>query len=346
MMKTGVALGCLIGATGCVFILEPKTEPQPTPVPLTCNPEAVIKDVPVVHVLFATRIERGTFNLAEKYSKVMTETALGLAALDVNVTRGVIVRQDERHVSPIMLAAYGCALDDPFNLLPAEVIRHYALNSDPDDVDLGCAIDPLVSLGARLTDTVTQYPPELPGTNGVTVFGSAPDLLLIVHIDALGRKTGFDEAPCADAASAIQDDDDGNATWLDYAGTVPQNRIVHWFFATEELVSHEDFVGACTSIDGFPSSVLDNLEESKKAFYGPLGEAVADRGASVAALPMCNMLVEPDERAFLKDQIKRIADILGLPFDEQRLKDVLAGGLGALNPPPEGTGELGPIPGP
>src|SRR5687768_13219681 len=208
MKRLAPALGLFMGAASCVFIIEPGgNNPTPTPVPLTCNPETLTKDVPIIHVYFATRIERGTYNLADKLGTVMTEVALGLAALDANVTTGVIVRQDERAVSPTILAAYGCTLDNPFNLLPQDVIRHYALHSDPDDVDLGCAIDPLVTLGEHLTDAVTQYPPELGGTNGVSVFGSAPDLVLIVHFDSLGRKTGFDEPGCDDAKRALSGDE-------------------------------------------------------------------------------------------------------------------------------------------
>jgi hypothetical protein len=340
MKRLAPALGLFVGAASCVFIIEPGgNNPTPTPVPLTCNPQTLIEDVPIIHVYFATRIERGTFNLADKYGKVMTDVALGLAALDANVTTGVIVRQDERPVSPTILAAYGCTLDNPFELLPADVIRYYALNSDPDDVNLGCAIDPLISLGEHLTDAVTQYPPGLSGTNGVSVFGSAPDLVLIVHLDSLGRETGFDEPGCAAAKRALEGGDDGNATWLNYAGSVPHDRIVHWFFTTEELVSREAFVNGCKQVDGFPSSLLDNLEESRKAFYVPMADLVADRGASVAALPMCRMLVEPEEQTFLKDQISHVAGILGLQFDEERLTNVLNGGLPALHPPPEAGGE-------
>src|SRR5688572_24770931 len=108
MRRLLASIGFASVAASCVFIIEPGgNTPTPTPVPLTCNPETLIKDVPIIHVYFATRIERGTYNLADKFGKVMTDVALGLAALDANVNTGVIVRQDERAVSPIVLAAYG-----------------------------------------------------------------------------------------------------------------------------------------------------------------------------------------------------------------------------------------------
>src|SRR5688572_9083699 len=126
MRRLLASIGFAPVAASCVFIIEPGGNmPTPTPVPLTCNPEPLLMDVPIIHVYFATRIERGTINLADKFGQVMTEVVLGLAALDANVNTGVIVRQDERAVSPVILAGYGCTLDNPFELLPADVIKYY-----------------------------------------------------------------------------------------------------------------------------------------------------------------------------------------------------------------------------
>jgi hypothetical protein len=333
-----------IALASCVIIIEPGGN-TPTPIPpLSCSLEALAAEAPIVHIYFAMRIERSTVNLADRYSQLMQDTSLALAAIGANVTTGVLVREDERPVPQPLLAAWGCVLDDPTRLVPADVIRWYATNVELDDDELGCAIDPLVEIGARLSDVVTQYPPELAGTSGQRVFSSAPELVLVVHVDSLGRKTGFDEPACADATRAITAGGNGDAPWLAYAGSVAQDRIVHWFINTDELVSRESFVASCKSVDGFPSSVLDTLEESKKALYGPLAQAVAESGGAAASLPMCKMLVEPEERMFVKSQVKGIANMLGLPFDEKRVSEVLEGGFPALMPPPEGAGELA-IPG-
>lgn len=339
-MRALAALGLLVGTASCVIIVEPGgNTPVPIPTPLTCNPAS---EAPRVHLFFATRIERSTVNLADRYSEMMQDVALGLAAIGADVTTGVLVRQDERWVSRPILAAWGCTLDSPEQLRPSDVIRHYAIEAPPEDGNLGCAVDPLVRLGASLTDAVTQYPPGLNGTNGRRVFGLAPDLVLVVHIDSVGRKTGYDEPGCQDAADAFAADEDGIAPWLAYQSSMPHDRIVHWFFTTQELVTRETFVAACKSVEGFPSSVLDTLEESRKALYGPLGQTVSGRGASVGVLPLCNMLVQIEERKFLNGQLAHIANLLGLSFDEERLKTIFEGGLEELlNPPPAG----GPAPG-
>ncbi len=338
---------CLLAA-GCVIIIQPGSDtPTPVPLPLQCSPGLGDGEVPTVHIFFATRVERSTVNLADRYGEVMQDVGLGLAALGANVETGVLIREDERRVAQPILAAWGCALDSPEALAPADVIRWYATETDlGEDVNLGCAIDPLVTVGAHLADAVTQYPTALPGTSGRSIFGSAPDLVLVVHLDALARKTGFEEAGCDTARAALEETGaDGQAAWLDYAGGISQDKIVHWFFTTEEQVPRDAFVAACKQVDGFPSSVLDTLEESKKALYGPMGSAVNDAGGDVARLSMCRMLVQGEERAFLKAQLAGLAKKLGLNFDEQRLKDVLNGGLGALlNPPGEAGGLALPEP--
>lgn len=323
MMKrllAGLGLSILVGS--CVIIVKPGgDQPTPVPVPLTCNPAS---EAPKAHVFFATRIERSTVNLADRYGAVMQDVVLGLAAAGVEVTTGVLVRQDERQIQQPMLAAWGCSLDSPEELIPADVIRYYATQAEPEEAPLGCAVDPLLSLGAGLPDAVTQYPPGLPGTRGLSVFSRAPDLVLVVHLDHLARRTGFDDPACDDARRTLQGD------WLAYAGELPRDRVVHWFFSTEEQLSREAFVAGCRMVDGFPSSVLDSLEESKLPFYGPLEQAVLDAGASTAGLSMCRVLVETEEKKFLMNEIGRVAGMLGLSVDEERVKEVLAGGLPEL----------------
>lgn len=329
-LLAGLALSFAVAS--CVIIVKPGgDQPVPVPIPLTCNPAS---EAPKAHVYFATRIERSTVNLADRYSTVMQDVALGLAAAGVEVTTGVLVRQDEREIQQPMLAAWGCNLDSPERLLPADVIRWYATQTEPEDAELRCAVDPLVSLGANLPDTVTQYPPGVPGTNGLSVFGAAPDLVLVVHLDHLGRRIGFEEPACDDARRALQSD------WLAYAGPdVPRDRVLHWFLSTEEQLSRDAFVAGCKMVDGFPSSVLDSLEESRTAFYGPMDELVRSSGGSTAGLSMCRLLVETEEKKFLKQEIEHVAGMLGLTVDEERLKSVLAGGLPELageEVPPEG----------
>jgi hypothetical protein len=325
LVMRALALSALIAAPGCVFIVKPN-EPTPVPTPLVCNP---LSEAPKVHVYFVARIERSTVNVADRYGAVMQDVALGLTAVGAEVTTGVLIRADERQIDTPLLAAWGCNLDSPESLIPSDVIRFHAIQRAPAGPAVGCAIDPLITLGAGLTDVVTQYPPGVPGSSGRSVFSGAPDLVLVVHLDHLRRKSGFDDPSCDGARAALLEGDE-QSEWLDYGGGLPRDRVVHWIFATEEGVSREAFVGECKSIDGFPSTALDTLEESPAAFYGPMGEALAGAGESVGRLSMCRLLVDTEEKRFLRRGVEEIAGILGLKVDQARFDQILSGGIPEL----------------
>ncbi|MCK6548210.1 hypothetical protein L6R52_20340 [Myxococcota bacterium] len=310
----------------CTIIVQPggpSPTPVPLPVPLTCVESGSQASA---HVLFDVRVERTTVNLAQRYQALMEQTVMALATARIMTTLAAIVRLDERPIEPAVLAAWGCSLDDPRTLTPEQVLSYWATAPSPPPSPIGCALDPLVGVGEDLGAVVTQYPPELPGTSGRRVFGSAPDLVLVVHIDGEPRRAGFDDAACSKTRAVLGAD--GAARWLGYAdGAPPMDRVVHWFITSDELVDRETFVERCRAYEGFPSDVLDLVDPSPKALYGPLAGALDRAGAGrVAALPLCALFTDGSLAVFLKQEIEALAELAGTSIDETAFASVLGGG--------------------
>lgn len=336
-LTTPLAALCLLAAdlTGCTIIIRPEVGGgPPVATPLVCVPGS---EMPSAHVYFSARIERSTVNLADRYQSLMTDTVLALAGAGIQTTHAVLIRADERPVDNRVLGAWGCNLDSPEDLKPADVIRHYATEGILRESPLGCVLDPLRQTGANLADEVTRYPPQLPGTSGRRIFGYAPDLVLVVHLDGLERRSGFGDPGCTEARLALGGvAADGGVAWLAYQGpNPPPNLTAHWMLATPESVDRATFVRACRQVDGFPADVLDLLEPSPRAVYGPLGQTLASTGARVASLPFCDFLAGPSE--FLVQEAVAMARMLGLDVDPARVRQVLAGGLPGLAPPGGGA---------
>lgn len=326
-IRAGVAAALVpVALAGCVIIVEPDdgVVPVPVPVPLVCDPTS---EAPVAHVYFSMRIERSTVNLEPYLTRFMQRVVLGLAGAGIQAGQVVLVRADERPGGNPLLAAWGCRLDNPEVLRPEDVLRFYAVQESlDDDAEPGCATDPVAYLGGALGEVVTQYPRALDGTSGLSVFGSAPDLVLVVHIDPLERRAGFDAPACASAQRLVERDADGRAAWLAYAGDDPAaDRVVHWTITTPERVSRATFIDDCRAQEGFPSEVLDLIEPSAEALYGPLLATAEQRGFGVRSLGFCEMLA--DDRDFLIDGSLELGRRVGLSVDEQQVIDVLDNGL-------------------
>jgi hypothetical protein len=315
----------LSAAVGCTIIVQPnQNTPVPVPTPLVC---ADVEGQPNAHILFNVRVERTTVNVRGRYEQFMVATAGALGAAGILTTEAALVRLDERPVEPQVLAAWGCNLDSPKELPPERVLEYYAVKSTTADSPIGCAVDPLLNVGERLTEVVTQYPAELGGRSGLRVFSRRPDLVLVIHVDDRPRRVGFDEPACSGARALLGDG--GLATWLKYSGEdAPMERVVHWFVTTDELVDRATFVERCKQYEGFPAEMLDAIDPSTKALFDPLAEALGDAGAGrVAKLPLCAMLVDTERAKFLRSEIYEIADLVGTKVDEKMLSSVLSGAL-------------------
>lgn len=336
-----VLLAAAAALPGCTIIINPSVGdvPTPIPVPLTCAPG---NSAPTAHIIFSTRIEKTTVNLAGHYSRFITNTGLMLAGAGLQPTNAVLLRADERPRQNEVLAAWGCTLDSPEELSPKDVITYYAINEPLEEAPLGCVTDTLTSAGEALPDLVTRYPPQLSGTNNARVFSTAPDLVLVVHLDGLPRRTGLADTQCASAEVMAQTLGDDTAAWLSYVDRrVPLSRVVHWFVATEEGMDRSTFVERCRRFEAFPTDVLDVLEPSAQALYTPLAERIQQGGGVATFFPMCEML-GADAR-FFKEQAALIGGLVGLDVDPDKVIEVIENG-GVL-PGPEGEGALGPRPG-
>lgn len=327
----------LLLLSGCTIIIEPPDPPPIAPffVPFTCLPVAVdlvtgepeLEEEPAAsaQIIFTVRIDRTTANLASTYDAFMTEVVAGVAALGVQVSEAALVALDERPV-PSLLAGWGCGLDDPEMLTPEQVLRFYATTWAPPPEPIGCATDPLVDVGARLVEVMTNYPDGLAGTSGRTVFGEAPGLLLIVHLDALARRTAFNEAGCQ-RARALATAQDGTAAWLEFFGPkIAMNRVVHWFVATDEGVDDATLAARCRAVEGFDLGLFDGLEASPRALYDPLASEIQAAGGRASRLSMCRLTVEKDRQQFLLEELGKLAADLGVSIDARLLLALLGSG--------------------
>lgn len=322
--KGALLLGLAAAVGSCVIIVQPpKPVPVPVPVALTCTNE---QGAPTAHLIFEMRLERSTANLKANYVNIMMKTVGALTAAGILPTIAVLVRADERPVEKHgLLAAWGCQLDDPQKLTPEMVIEHYVVEDLPPS-PIGCVEDPLIDIGKSMTDLTTDYPSSLPGRSGLSVFGSAPDLVLVVHFDQSARRTAYTDAACAGAHAMGETDDDENPTWLHYADRpVESGKVVHWFFTTDEAVDREHFVHGCKSYEGFPTSTLDVLEPSPNVVYGPLSDDLGDGGQTAVLFPLCAALTDKELNPFFFAEIPRIAAIAGTAPDLDALGAILGG---------------------
>ncbi len=295
--------------SGCVIIIRPTDgNGPPVPVPLTCQTTGA----PTAHVLFSTRLERSTINLADRTAALMQQTVLGLAGAGVQVTTVTLGRAGEDLSTYELLAAWGCNGDSPESLPPADVIRFYASQSDPGPAR-HCALTPLADMGLRMSEVVTQYPPGLSGTSSLRVFGTAPDFTLVVHLDHLARQLSAEDPACEEAMTTLSGD------WPRYANSSAP-RVGHWIITTAEKVERAAFVRECRDQEGFPADALDVLEPSPLALYGPMQGRIANS----AALSYCQMLGQPID--FVVKQSAEIGRDLGLDPNEDRIREIVTSG--------------------
>jgi hypothetical protein len=327
---TAAALTALALSTGCTIIIQPKAS-TPTPIPagggISCadlaNPATLS-----AHLFLELRISRATADpdLSKSYSRWVETTALALASANIVTTQAVMIRLDERPVDHPLLGAWGCNFDDPRKLLPEDVIQFYATQPDLPMSPIGCATDPLVSIAEQLSNTVTDYPPELSGRSGQSLGGPSPSVALFIHIDDSERRSAFADSACDSAHRMLSTDGNGHAAWLSYSDDLPSGRVVHWFITTDELIDRDTFVSRCTAYQGFPVKTLDLIDPSDRALYDPLSSAIESANAGhIAKLPLCAALSDTELQKFLSAQIHAVADLLGAKVNEDVLKRVLSG---------------------
>lgn len=324
------AAGALATFTSCVILIKPPT-PVPVPVPLSCSTQGQ----KTAHIIFSTRINRTTVNLSPGYESFMIHTMLALAGAKVMPSSAVLVRSDERAVDTEVLAAWGCNVasspEAALQPAPNAVINYYAQHDTLRDPAEGCMSDSLLSVGERLTEVTTNYPSELAGgRSGLSVFNTKPDVVLVVHLDALERKAGFEEPACRSARTLAAQSGDGSLAWLSYAGPDPApEEVVHWFLTTEEGQSDAAFFAECKKSEGIDTGLFDSLQPSAKAYYGPLAQSLEASGQHTAVLQICRMLANQDLK-FLVDEALHIGNELGTSPDAAEIEETINGGFDAL----------------
>lgn len=330
-----VVLGLVsaLGLASCTIIIEPKTMPPPINPPPGGGGPGIFGcfdtgGVPTADIFVDMRIERSTVNLAPTYSAWLETTALALAAAQIMTAHAVLIRADERPVGNPILASWGCNTDDPKKLPPERVIRYFATQTELVPSPIGCATDPLATVGQDLSNIVSAYPPELGGTSGLRIFGAPPSIVLVIHIDERARRTAYSACPSAArlGTRAKVDGKPDRAGWLQYIGDgVPADRVIHWFITTDELVDRDSFVTRCKRYDGFPADVLDIIDPSQEALFGPLQRELDHSAGRAVGIPLCQALSQTEMVKFMKAEIHKIAEIAGTKVDEGTLKQVFNG---------------------
>lgn len=338
-ISAGLALLSALAVSSCTVIIE-RPVPAPTPTP-TLNPCTDTTGAPSAHVFFDVRIDRTVVNLAQSYEDLARVTVAGLLAAGIRPTHAVVLDLTERSGDVHPLAAWGCELGtEP---TPAATLRYYAQHPLEPRQNGACATTPLVTAGKDLGALVTEYPGELNGHSGRRIFGPAPDMVLVVHLDSLPRTAGLEEPSCsADAAALSGRSSDGLATWLNYAEAsdhdipgVFQANVFHWFISTDEAVSNETFKNGCKAFEDLPVSFLDILEPSPRALYGPLAAQIQRGGARTESASLCKILSPTGKKEFLLGALSTIAGVMGTAIDPTSLAALLSGAT-----PDIGTGVL------
>jgi hypothetical protein len=337
-----VAAGALLGS-GCTIIIESSPPPPPVPVPAVTNPcieSEKTAGMPTAHVLIDVRIDRTVVNLEAHYASWL-KTAVGvLWAGNVRTTKAAMIRLDEQEGAVQPLAAWGCDVGG-FELDPVEVIHHYAAKASPPGAPSACALSPLLAAGRDLGALLTEYPPELGGESGRRIFGAAPDLVVVIHLDSLARRIGREDAPCAQAAALSAGGADEPAAWLAYAeGAVPLSQIHHWFIATEEGIDRPALEARCRAAEDLPAQILDVIEPSAERLFQPVAEEVRAAGGSAMQTALCRMFPRSDRDAAFTELVQEVSARAGTSIDEELLIRALSGDLPLpgtqLEPRPEG----------
>jgi hypothetical protein len=336
-MKRAAFFFAALTAASCTIIVE--SSPPPPPVGggggfNPCLETEEVRAMPVAHVVIDVRIDRTVVNFESEYSRWMRTSVLGLWAAGIRTTRAVMIRLDEQADPPKPLAAWGCDVGG-FELEPESVIHHYAVSSEPVRAATSCALDPLIKAGRDLGALVTEYPPELTNEgSGRRIFGQAPDMVLVLHLDSLARKSGLEDAACSDARTLTEGDQDRLATWLRYPEQsarglpgVPLSQVFHMFIATDEGVDQATFIDRCRRVEGLPTNVLDVIEPSARALYEPLVQQIVGAGGAARSTSLCKMFGTHEQVEILRDQITTIASEMGTTVNAELLEAALAGQL-------------------
>lgn len=148
-------------------------------------------------------------------------------------------------------------------------------DQDPNRAEQGTLAELAASLG-----TETVY--DVAGSNveGVPLIPEPPEILIIGTLTHLARACETDAAQCrlqgAPPADFFTAADHEGAIWVRFAGgaQIAPERIFHVSFVTAEKELPTAFYARCGNTPGFPQGLVDVIEPSQLAYYGPLADGV------------------------------------------------------------------------
>jgi hypothetical protein len=264
---------------------------------------------PVFHAqaLYVVNLSRSAANLAGTYADLITQLNAYLE------TRYLIV--DQFAVLPL----YGGVDNAPRLVYGSPSLTSgdlYAALSDATlsglyDTPLGSAEQHNLYTLAGTLDQATLPPPDT-GGRSPTFYSPPADLFLVVTLQSAKRLCADGDAACQLAGASPLDaftstDNNGAAAWLKLnGGSYPSSRVYQLFVTTGEEESFSQLQARCSTMPGFPKTLLDALQPSDVPYYGELSGGLTMRGWHAQQIDFCDAIASGGTQK-LRDAAQAIA---------------------------------------
>lgn len=154
----------------------------------------------------------------------------------------------------------------------------------------------LAAVGANL-GRYTVFVPEGGPADARPYFEEPVDGFVVIVFSGTRRYCGpteclLDSSP---QGQYFTRDQDGVAAWLSFLGDsgLPISKTVHIFVSTDEGAEADGFYQRCANLRGMPPGLIDILEPSPVAYFGPLADSINANGGRAQRISMCSALANP-----------------------------------------------------
>ncbi|MBA2664028.1 MAG: hypothetical protein H0U74_17190 [Bradymonadaceae bacterium] len=270
------------------------------------NTNNVVVTPKVVDMLVLVDLDRGSANLSSHYHNILLGLIGSLTLKHIDVRSAALAPLYHRAGAVVPLIYGEGESGGEFSNF-GEAIAFYTYDDsnrylqDRADADG----ENLAALGLDLGRRAI-YRPETANPQARPYFQEAADGFIVVYLTAGQRPCAATDAACqldgkAPAAYFTAKNSEQNAAWLELAGDsgVQTKRIFHLAIVTPEGVSYDAFSRACTGYPDFPATMLDVMEPSPKAYYGPFVQALQSGGGKGTMIDLCQAMSSRSEALML-----------------------------------------------
>jgi len=224
--------------------------------------------------LWLVRVDHGAANTATSVEALVTAAskAIGDAKVDLVGTAVGSLYQPARVIWA----------ENPRQTAPESIARALTELAVADPPALGgCPADMLVSMASALRSLFA---------NGVTAFPTAPAALFVGIVDEGARPAALSACPGAIATLA-----NDPSFWVQNgAAPVPRVRVRIAVIATPESGTSEALRARCAATPGVPPEVIDVINPSALAYYGPLLSTLSSRAPGLSVgVDLCDAFGTP-----------------------------------------------------